>query len=105
MGGPPVLPRCRAYLGSWGTGRVYANVQQGTIFNMTSAGVGEVVDPTALELHYTLHSEDVDTTAIPNWGMFIHLNFPFPQVQGQADSASMVSLSLASLAGLVALAL
>lgn len=113
--GPPVMPKARTYLASWGTADVYVNgklVYKGldghimyterirdtftqAIYNHDRTGYYSPKHPAdssiaaadETELHFVAHSHDKDPGNFPPNSVFIHLNFEQAQdVTNNCDS-------------------
>ena len=102
--GPPVMPKLRTFLGSWGPADVYVNgelVYQGldahimlterardlttyavyadadrtAFYSPMEPSKGHIVAPDEWELHFMLHSTAEDPDNFPPYTVAIHLNF------------------------------
>jgi hypothetical protein len=101
--GPPVMPKVRTYVGSWGRADVYVNdelvykgldghmmytersrdVQTKAIYNKDKSGFyshkdpanSSIAAPQEAELHFVAHSEKKDTGNFPPHSVWIHVNF------------------------------
>jgi hypothetical protein len=101
--GPPVMPKVRSYVASWGRADVYVNdelvykgldghmmytersrdVQTKAIYNKDKSGFyshkdpanSSIAAPHEAELHFVAHSEKKDTGNFPPHSVWIHVNF------------------------------
>jgi hypothetical protein len=101
--GPPVMPKVRSYVASWGRADVYVNdelvyqgldghmmytersrdVQTKAIYNKDKSGFyshkdpenSSIAVPREAELHFVAHSEKKDTGNFPPHSVWIHVNF------------------------------
>jgi len=102
--GPPVMPKLRTFLGSWGlvdvyvngelvyqgldghvmltarsrdltTYAIYANADRTAFYSPMDPSKGYIVAPDEWELHFTAHSDVEDANNFPPHTVWIHLNF------------------------------
>ena len=102
--GPPVMPKLRTFLGSWGlvdvyvngelvyqgldghvmltarsrdltTYAIYANADRTAFYSPMDPSKGYIVAPDEWELHFTAHSDVEDANNFPPHTIWIHLNF------------------------------
>ncbi len=113
--GPPVMPKLRTSLGSWGlvdlyvdgelvyqgldghvmltersrdttTYAIYADAERSAFYSPMEPSKGYIVAPDEWELHFTAHSEAEDPDNFPPNTVWIHLNFTTVEEMAPPDT-------------------